>query len=71
VNTDFIVIGNGLRIRINRIITFFEKIGAAYDEYSAYSDACMGCTSRYSKKELEDMSASYIIQRPNESGVKK
>ncbi|MEI2274487.1 hypothetical protein OHD16_20230 [Sphingobacterium sp. ML3W] len=51
----FIVMKNGLRIRIDRIITLFGKIGAAHDEYSAYADACMDCTGGYSKEELEDM----------------
>lgn len=40
----FIVMDRGLRIRIDRIITLFGKIGAAYDEYDAYANACMDCT---------------------------
>ena len=51
----FIVMEDGVRIRIDRIITLFGKIGAAYDEYSAYADACMDCTGGYTKEELEDM----------------
>jgi hypothetical protein len=30
-------------IRIDRIITLFGKIGAAYDEYDAFANACMDC----------------------------
>ena len=51
----FIVMEDGLQIRIDRIITLFGKIGAAYVEYSAYADACMDCTGGYTKEELDDM----------------
>lgn len=30
-------------IRIDRVITFFGKIGPAYDEYDAFANACMDC----------------------------
>ncbi|MGE8291102.1 MAG: hypothetical protein ACN6ON_05470 [Sphingobacterium sp.] len=51
----FILTENGHRIRIDRIITLFGKIGAAYDEYNEFADACMDCTGGYTKEELEDM----------------
>lgn len=43
----FIVMDNGKRIRIDRIITLFGKPGAAFDEYEAYGNACMDCTGGY------------------------
>jgi hypothetical protein len=43
----FIIMDNLHEIRIDRIITLFGKPGAAYDEYSAYGDACMDCTGGY------------------------
>ena len=39
----FIVLDNGNKIRIDRIITLFGKPGAAYDEYDAYGNTCMEC----------------------------
>ncbi|VTR28602.1 Uncharacterised protein [Sphingobacterium thalpophilum] len=51
----FINMDNGMRIRIDRIITLFGKIGAAYEEYNAFADACMDCNGGYTKEELEDM----------------
>jgi len=30
-------------VRLDRIITLFGKIGAAYDEYDAFANACMDC----------------------------
>ncbi|MDM1296283.1 hypothetical protein HX021_18520 [Sphingobacterium sp. N143] len=51
----FIVMQDGLQIRIDRIITLFGKVGAAYDEYNAYADACMDCSGGYSKEELDNM----------------
>lgn len=50
----FIIMDTGFRIRIDRIITLFGKIGAAYDEYDAYANACMDCMGGYTKEELED-----------------
>ena len=50
----FIVMDTGFRIRIDRIITLFGKIGAAYDEYDAYANACMDCMGGYTKEELEE-----------------
>ena len=35
--------GSSPVIRIDRIITLFGKIGAAYDEYDAFANACMDC----------------------------
>jgi len=40
----FVVLDTGIKIRIDRIITLFGKIGAAYHEYDAYANACMDCT---------------------------
>lgn len=39
----YIVLDTGVKIRIDRIITLFGKIGAAYDEYDLYANACMSC----------------------------
>ena len=50
----FIVMDTGVRIRIDRIITLFGKIGAAYYEYDTYANACMDCMGGYTKEELED-----------------
>ncbi|WP_240452744.1 hypothetical protein [Sphingobacterium sp. xlx-130] len=46
---------NDYRIRIDRIITLFGKIGAAYDEYNQYANSCMDCTGGYTKEELENI----------------
>lgn len=51
----FIILDNEISIRIDRIITLFGKLGAAYDEYNAYADACMDCMGGYTKEEVEDM----------------
>ncbi len=40
----FVFLDTGRKIRIDRIITLFGKIGAAYQEYDAYANACMDCT---------------------------
>ena len=40
----FIFLDSGKQIRIDRIITLFGKVGAAFDEYDAYGNACMDCT---------------------------
>lgn len=40
----FIVLDNGSKIRVDRIITLFGKPAAAFDEYDAYANACMNCT---------------------------
>lgn len=50
----FIITANGCAVRIDRIITFFGKVGAAYDEYDAYANACMDCNGGYTKEELEE-----------------
>ncbi|NGM66816.1 hypothetical protein [Sphingobacterium sp. SGR-19] len=51
----FILMDNGLRVRIDRIITLFGKVGAAYNEYDAYANACMDCSGGYTKEELDNM----------------
>jgi len=43
----YIVLDTGTKIRIDRIITLFGKIGAAYDEYDSYANACMNCMGGY------------------------
>jgi len=48
----FITLDTGAKIRIDRIITLFGKIGAAYDEYDAYANACMSCLGGYEQDEL-------------------
>ena len=48
----FIIMDTGAKIRIDRIITLFGKIGAAYDEYDAYANACMSCLGGYEEDEL-------------------
>lgn len=50
----FLIMDHGHRIRIDRIITLFGKIGAAYDTYDAFANACMDCTGGYTKEELDD-----------------
>ena len=40
----FIVLDTDAKIRVDRIITLYGKPGAAYDEYSAYGNACMDCS---------------------------
>lgn len=52
---EFITMDNGHQIRIDRIITLFGKIGASYEEYDAYANACMDCSGGYSKEELDNM----------------
>lgn len=39
----FITLDDDTKIRIDRIITLFGKVGAAYDEYDAFANACMNC----------------------------
>lgn len=39
----YLILDTGAKIRIDRIITLFGKIGAAYDEYDSYANACMSC----------------------------
>ncbi len=41
---EFAVLDTDTKIRIDRIITLFGKIGAAYHEYDAYGSSCMDCT---------------------------
>ena len=49
---DFLLISSGERIRVDRIITLYGKVGAAYDEYNAFADACMDCLGGYDKDEI-------------------
>lgn len=51
----FLIMDKGSRIRIDRIITLYGKIGAAYDAYNAFANTCMDCNGGYSKEELEDI----------------
>ncbi len=48
----YVLLDGGLDIRVDRIITLFGKPGAAYDEYSAYANACMDCLGGYDADEL-------------------
>lgn len=48
----FVHLDTNAKIRADRIITFFGKIGAAYDEYDAYANACMDCLGGYEKEDL-------------------
>ncbi|MCL4640631.1 MULTISPECIES: hypothetical protein [Olivibacter] len=48
----FVVLDTGSEIRIDRIITLFGKIGAAYNEYDAYANACLDCLGGYEKEDL-------------------
>ncbi len=47
----FILLDTGIKIRLDRIITLFGKVGAAYDEYDAYANACMDCMGGYEKED--------------------
>lgn len=49
----FVVLESGTKIRVDRIITLYGKIGAAYDEYDAYGSSCMDCLGGYEKEELQ------------------
>lgn len=49
---DFLLTREGDRVRIDRIVTLYGKVGAAYDEYNAFADACMNCLGGYDKDEL-------------------
>ena len=44
---DYIILKDQDLVRIDRIITFSGKPGPAYDEYSAYADACLSCRAGY------------------------
>jgi|SRR5690606_33165734 len=48
----FIILDNGEKIRVDRIITLYGKPGAAYDEYNSYGNACMDCLGGYDPDEL-------------------
>lgn len=41
----FVTVDTGAQVRIDRIITFFGKPGAAFDEYDAFANACLACTA--------------------------
>jgi hypothetical protein len=43
----FIFIKPENQIRIDRIITLFGKVGAAYDEYDSFANQCLSCTGGY------------------------
>lgn len=49
---DFLITQTGARIRIDRIVTLYGKVGAAYDEYNAFADACMDCLGGHQQDEL-------------------
>lgn len=51
----FIKLSNGEEIRIDRIITSFGKIGAAYDEYNDYANACMSCMGGFTQEEIDKL----------------
>ncbi|HMR19296.1 MAG TPA: hypothetical protein PKA53_08360 [Sphingobacterium sp.] len=51
-NGVYLLLDKGVKIRIDRIITLFGKIGAAYEEYDAYGNACMDCLGGYEKEDL-------------------
>jgi len=39
----FVFFDNGAEVRIDRIITFFGKPGAGFDEYDSYANQCLSC----------------------------
>ncbi|HZY80509.1 MAG TPA: hypothetical protein VFE50_13370 [Cyclobacteriaceae bacterium] len=39
----FVFFDNGAQVRIDRIITFFGKPGAGFDEYDSYANQCLSC----------------------------
>ena len=41
----YVTIDTGEQVRIDRIITFFGKPGAAYDEYDSFANQCLSCTA--------------------------
>ena len=43
VHEEYVVLEQGHRIRIDRIIVVNGKPGPAYDEYDAYALACLDC----------------------------
>jgi len=51
----FIVLNTGSKIRMDKIITLFGKIGAAYEAYNAYADSCMDCMGGYTHEELNNL----------------
>lgn len=48
----FIILDSGESIRIDKIITLYGKIGAAYDDYNYFANACLDCMGGYNKDEL-------------------
>ena len=40
---EFLVLEDGVKIRVDRIIVFNGKPGPAYDEYDSYALACLDC----------------------------
>ena len=41
----FILLDSGVSIRIDRIITLYGRIGAAFDEYDSFANQCLACTA--------------------------
>lgn len=39
----YAIVDSGRHIRVDRIITIFGKVGAAYEEYEAFGNTCMDC----------------------------
>ncbi|MFB5947012.1 hypothetical protein [Albibacterium profundi] len=39
----YAIMSGGDKVRVDRIITIFGQVGAAYDEYEAFGNACMVC----------------------------
>ena len=48
----FLVLNTGAKVRLDRIITVFGKVGAAYDEYDSYANACLDCMGGYDKDDV-------------------
>ena len=40
---EFINLGNGQMIRLDRIITLYGRPGPAYDRYDSFANACLAC----------------------------
>lgn len=39
----YAIMDSGGHVRVDRIITIFGKVGAAYEEYEAFGNVCMDC----------------------------
>ncbi len=42
---EFLILDSGCKARLDRIITLNGRPGPAFDEYDAYSLACLDCTA--------------------------